>query len=286
MDRSGKRALLPGRMAAFAMAMLTACGGTGVDGSREYRAGKLEQPASLTVSDHFAPGIPRSFGDTRPHSWSGVSPDHYRVHGIDAARYQGRIDWRQVAAGGVSFAWLKATEGADFLDPGYAINAQPARQAGVPVGAYHFYYFCRSPSEQAEWFIANVPRRAGDLPPVLDIEWNHTSPTCRRRPDAATVHAYIREFATIITRHYGTAPVIYTTPDFYAHNNLGALRGYDFWLRAVSAHPSERYPEERWAFWQYTGTGVVSGVSGRVDLNAFAGTPAQWAVWADRRRQK
>ena len=286
MDGARKRALLPRMMAALAMVMLTACGGGRPETAQDYNGGRLENPAPLKVSDYAAPGIPRPFGDTRPHEWSGLSPAHYRVHGIDAARYQGRIDWYQVAASGVSFAWLKATEGADFLDPGYAVNAEPARRAGVPLGAYHFYYFCRTPREQAEWFIANVPRREGDLPPVLDMEWNHTSPTCRRRPDAATVRSYIREFAAIITRHYGTSPVIYTTPDFYAHNDLGALAGYEFWLRAVSDHPSERYPDERWTFWQYTGTGVVPGVNGRVDLNAFAGTPAEWGRWVGQRRQR
>lgn len=264
-----------------ALAILSACGG-----GPEPTVGKLERPRHLEAGNYRAPGIPHPFGDTKPHDWAGLSPDRYSVHGIDAARYQGRIDWPQTRAAGIRFAWLKATEGADRVDPGYAVNAGPARSAGVPVGAYHFYYFCRTAREQAGWFIANAPRRAGDLPPLLDMEWNHKSPTCRRRPDAATVQADIREFAEIITRHYGTRPVIYTTPDFYAHNDLGSLRGYDFWLRSVTAHPSVRYPDERWTFWQYTGTGVVPGVNGPVDLNAFAGSPAQWNGWMAARRQR
>ncbi|MGI3170608.1 glycoside hydrolase family 25 protein [Pseudooceanicola sp. C21-150M6] len=261
--------------------LATSCGRTPEPNVRPLVTGQALDPAQ-----YRAPGIPARFGDRDPHDWSGLSPDRYAVHGLDAARYQGRIDWAEARRAGIRFAWLKATEGGDVLDPGLAENSGPARRAGVPVGAYHFYYFCRSAREQADWFIANVPRRAGDLPPLLDMEWNHTSPTCRLRPEASVVRAEIQTFAQIVARHYGTAPVIYTTPDFYRENDLGRLRGFDFWLRSVTAHPSERYPEERWTFWQYSGTGVVPGVNGIVDLNAFAGSETDWQRWLSARSQR
>ena len=52
------------------------------------------------------------------------------------------------------------------------------------------------------------------------------------------------------------------------------------WLRSVAGHPSAVYPGQRWHFWQYTGTGVVSGIEGPTDLNVFAGSHAQWAAFA------
>ena len=84
-------------------------------------------------------------------------------------------------ASGASFAFIKATEGGDVLDPRFAGNWAAARRAGLPRGAYHFFYFCRPAIEQARWFIAHVPKDPSALPPVLDVEWNHLSPTCRRR---------------------------------------------------------------------------------------------------------
>ncbi|MBT9382977.1 glycoside hydrolase family 25 protein [Pseudooceanicola sp. CBS1P-1] len=245
----------------------------------------MAAPRELRAQDYRAKGIPKVFGDTKPHEWKGVTPDLYQVHGIDASRYQGDINWAQARAHGVAFAWLKATEGGDYIDPGYAVNAPRARAAGVPVGAYHFFYFCRTPAEQANWYIKNVPYVPGDLPPVLDIEWNHQSKTCRRFPDPETVRQEIRQFVNIVTPHYGTPPVIYTTPDFFADNDLGSMVGYEFWLRSVAGHPSERYPNERWSFWQYTGTGVVPGISGIVDINAFAGDLETWLVWRALRQQ-
>lgn len=274
----------PRRLATIAALLVTAlalasCGG-GPKGPR------MGDPKPLLPENYRAAGIPAIFGDVDPVEWDGaLKPASYPVHGIDAARYQGEIDFVTARANGVSFAWLKATEGGDHLDPGWAVNAPRARAAGVPVGAYHFYYFCRTPEEQARWFIKTVDRRPGDLPPVLDMEWNHQS-SCKARPDPVTVRADIQTYSAMIAAHYGTRPVIYTTPDFYEHNALGQLAGAEFWLRSVAAHPSERYPQERWTFWQYTGTGVARGVKGHVDLNAFAGSPESWAAWYSARAQR
>ncbi len=262
------------------LAALAACGG----GKPAVKRGTLMAPTQMSPADYRAAGVPNQFGDTRPHEWTDVSPAMLPIHGIDAARYQGRIDWFAARSGGVNFAWLKATEGGDYVDPGYAVNAPQARAAGVPVGAYHFYYFCRTPQEQANWYIRNVPRVAGDLPPVLDIEWNHGSKTCRRFPDPATVRGEIMDFVRIVEAHYGTKAIIYTTPDFYADNALGRLPGVEFWLRSTAGHPTARYPGERWSFWQWTGTGVVRGVGGIADITAFAGSTDVWRAWLAARR--
>lgn len=220
-----------------------------------------------------------AFGDNNPHPWDGRAPSAYAVHGIDVSRWQGAIDWPAVRAAGIAFAYIKATEGGDHADPAFNDNWQGAARAGVPRGAYHFYYFCRPAAEQARWFIQNVPRDPAALPPVLDLEWNHRSPTCRHRPDPATVRAEAVRFLDILTAHYGQRPVVYTTVDFYRETGIGALPGTEFWLRSVAGHPSTVYPGQRWTFWQYTGTGLVPGISGPVDINVFAGSLADWTRW-------
>lgn len=220
------------------------------------------------------------FGDLDPTDWQGRSPDAYPVHGLDVARFQGPINWRRARAAGISFAFIKATEGGDLLDPMFQDHRRGAKRAGVRWGAYHFFYFCRPAAEQAEWFIRNVPRDASALPHVLDMEWNPYSPTCTRRPDGATVRREARIFLDALEAHYGRRPIIYTTPDFYKQTGIGRVSGTEFWLRAVAAHPSKVYPGKRWTFWQYTGTGVVPGVTGGVDINVFHGSPQDWQRWS------
>ncbi len=219
------------------------------------------------------------FDDSDPFEWAGRKPWSYPVHGIDVARYQSDINWSQVRRSGVTFAYIKATEGGDLLDERFKENWRGARQAGVLRGAYHFYYFCRPAFEQARWFIRNVPRDTHALPPVLDIEWNHRSPTCKLRPEPEKIRAEMKVFLSRIAKHYGKRPVIYATPEFYHTNELWRVRGYEFWLRSVADHPSERYQGRGWTFWQYTGTGVVPGIAGDADINVFRGSSEAWQAW-------
>jgi lysozyme len=219
------------------------------------------------------------FQDTDPQHFDGKTPHRHEVHGIDLSKWNGDVDWRQVKRSGVAFVFIKATEGKDRLDPRFHEYWQGARAAGIPHAPYHFYYFCSSADEQADWFIRNVPREANHLPPVLDVEWNPSSPTCRLRPDAATVRSEMKRFMKRIEAHYGKRPIIYTSVDFHRENLEGAFKDHHFWVRAVAQHPSEIYPDRRWAFWQYTSTGIVPGIQGGTDINVFAGTQKNWQKW-------
>lgn len=223
-------------------------------------------------------GYPR-FNDRDPHDWSDRTPWHYAVHGTDVSKYQSRIDWATAKKSGISFAFIKATEGADRIDDRFAENWQAAKAAGIPRGAYHFYYFCRTGAEQARWYIRNVPRDRSAMPPVLDMEWNHLSPTCKLRPPPETVRAEMQDFLDIIERHYGKRPIIYTTIDFFDRNGLSAFRKYPFWLRSVSGHPDSKYGGHPFVFWQYTGTGIVPGIKGDTDINVFNGDARAWRAW-------
>lgn len=226
------------------------------------------------------PTAPR-FADAAPHPWSGRSPLNYPVHGIDVSRFQTAIDWRKARAAGVNFAYIKATEGGDLLDPMFRTHWRDAARAGVRRGAYHFFYHCRSAHEQARWFIRHVPRSAQALPPVLDLEWTPFSPTCTRRRDGAAIRAEARVLLAALQAHYRQQPIIYTSIDFFRDTELWKLEGAAFWLRSVAAHPQQTYPGQRWIFWQYTSTGLVPGVEGPVDINAFQGSAPAWRAWLE-----
>ncbi|MCW5953083.1 MAG: lysozyme, partial [Propionibacteriaceae bacterium] len=79
--------------------------------------------------------------------WTGVvhpnnpSREQYPVWGVDVSRYQGEIDWPVLAAQGIEFAFIKATEGSSYVDPRFAANLEGASAAGLRAGAYHFFSF-------------------------------------------------------------------------------------------------------------------------------------------------
>jgi len=206
-------------------------------------------------------------------------PPGFGVHGIDISKYQGTIDWRAVRRGGVSFAYIKATEGGDHHDEAFLINWLAARDAGVARGAYHFYYWCRPAREQVEWFKKHVPVDPTALPPVLDVEWTPFSKTCPKRPPTKDVLREMRIFLTELERHYGKKPVIYTSVDLHKDVLVGQFRDFPMWVRSVAGYPSTKYASRKWTLWQFTGTGRVRGVNGPVDRNVFAGSREQFERW-------
>lgn len=218
--------------------------------------------------------------DNDPHDGVAAARRH-AIQGIDVSKWQGEIDWDKVKAAGTRFAFIKATEGGDLLDDRFRDNWAGARKAGVPRGAYHFVYWCRSAADQIKWFKRNVPKDADALPPVLDLEWNGHSKSCARTLPRIKALAKIRTMLAAMEAHSGKKPIIYTDINFHADVFEGSSEfdDYPFWLRSVAAVPSERYENRPWEFWQFTATGRVPGVSGDVDRNAFFGTDKQFRDW-------
>jgi len=200
------------------------------------------------------------------------------IQGVDVSHHQGAIDWPTLAADDITFAYIKATEGADHVDTRFEYNWREAQAAGLYRGAYHFFTLCQPGARQASNFIAVVPRVAGALPPAVDLE--HMGP-CREGPTMPDVIAEARAFMDRVEAHYGVRPIIYTTREFHdAH--LGELQGERFWIRSLGVEP--RFRQRDWIIWQHHNRGHRAGVSGPIDLNAFRGDAAALAAFASGAR--
>lgn len=114
------------------------------------------------------------------------SRERYPVRGVDVSSWQGEIDWPTLAGQGLSFAFIKATEGSGFTDPRFSYNWEEARKTALRVGAYHFFSYDSPGKTQADNFIAAVPREPGALPPVVDVEFYGDK--AADPPAAADVH--------------------------------------------------------------------------------------------------
>lgn len=76
-------------------------------------------------------------------SAGSVAESGETTFGIDVARYQGTIDWSQVAASGVQFAMIRVgyrtqKTGEIVADSNAKYNMQEAQANGIKVGAYFF----------------------------------------------------------------------------------------------------------------------------------------------------
>jgi lysozyme len=180
----------------------------------------------------------------------------------------------------VAFAFIKATEGGDNIDPKFQQNWEGAKAAGIPRGAYHFVYWCRPPHEEIAQFKRIAPADPDALPPVLDVEATPTSRTCKRTLYREEVLEDMRKMLEEMERHYGKKPIIYTSVDFYqAILHSDALSEYPIWVRSTKYHPTVRYGSRKWTFWQYRSDGNVPGIPGNVDQNCFHGSRADWRKW-------
>ena len=192
------------------------------------------------------------------------------VNGIDVSHFQENVNWQEVKAAGIAFAFAKATDGGQFVDPFFAANWQGMKDVGILRGAYHFFESGTDPVTQATHFIATVGSLSPtDLPPVLDIE------SCSSGGDGARLCANVQTWLDTVQRGLGRMPMIYTDSSFWNKNMSAAFGHYPLWIAEYGV-ATPRLPNgwSAWNFWQSSQTGTVAGVGGSVDVDAFAGTYA------------
>lgn len=200
------------------------------------------------------------------------------MEGIDVHGDKGAIGWGQLKAAGVSFAFVKASEGYTFRDARLYENLAGARAAGIKVGPYHYarpdlHPGTEGATQEAVGFCATIQsrgwRRSTDLKPVLDFE----------EAGSGNMAHWALAFCQEVERQLGVKPVIYTYTYFvrrYLRSAPGGamLTQYPLWLANYGRNDGTRhaidkgeFPWPEWQAHQYTSNGSLPGVGGRVDRN-------------------
>lgn len=255
---------LPGRVVAFFYYLCTV-----KDSTARNIAISIVAAAALLVG---AIAGSRLLRKREPH----VEIDHmaYPVKGVDLSAHNGIVDFDSLAAAGVSFAYLKASEGLSFRDPSFVVNYAKCRRAGIAVGAYHFFRFDCDGRQQA----INLLKATGgcllDLPVGIDIEeWGnpagHSTEIIRER---------LRTMTALLNAA-GYRVIIYTNKQGHSRfvrDNFDSDESPALWICSFTDPPIAHQP---WVIWQHSHVGRIPGVKGPVDLNVFNGDTAQWAQW-------
>ena len=202
----------------------------------------------------------------------------YNVKGVDVSSYQGDIDWNTLSSQGISFAYIKATEGSSTVDRCFASNWQNASATSLRIGAYHFFSFETPGENQAQLFCSTVDPVENMLPPVIDVEY-YGSFHSASDIDVAAVKKELRDMIDLLTEHYGMKPVIYVSRETY-----DSIAGTDFddcalWYRSVYGTVPGNVD---WTFWQYSNRHVLRGYSGTekfIDMNVFRGSPEEFKAF-------
>ncbi|MDX1438352.1 MAG: GH25 family lysozyme [Rubricoccaceae bacterium] len=192
----------------------------------------------------------------------------YSVRGLDVSHHQAEIDWAAVGQENLDFVFIKATEGADWVDTRFEENWDGAQRAGLARGAYHFFRFCGSGVEQAEHFLATVPNEPNLLPPAVDVEYTGN---CGRNRSAEDIREELALFLDTVRNALGVRPVIYADSDAYRRIIAGHFPRHPLWIPELSDEP-RLAGGRRWTFWQHDHRGEIEGIRGHADLNVFSGS--------------
>lgn len=181
--------------------------------------------------------------------------------GVDVSAHQGAIDWPTVAAAGIEFAYIKASEGGDWVDDRFQANWKGAGAVGIRRGAYHFFTLRRPGLDQAENFLKVAPPDPDSLPPVVDLEFGGNGGT---RPPRETLLRELTVFVTRVEAAHKRPLVFYLLPEFERLYGVRESLPREEWLRSLWMRPPSG---QSWRIWQYTPLGRVPGIEGDVDLN-------------------
>lgn len=192
------------------------------------------------------------------------------VKGIDVSYYQGTIDWAAAKTDGVRYAFVRVSDGTTFEDPKFAANWQGTKAQGIVRGAYQYFRPNQDAIAQADMMLDAIGGdiAPGDLPPVIDVETDGGL-------TPAQVTAKVKTWVSRVKAATGRDPIIYTGFYFW-RDQVGApdITSSSLWhAQYTSAScPNIAPPWQDWAFWQFTSSGAVDGISGNVDVNRFNGT--------------
>lgn len=180
------------------------------------------------------------------------------AQGVDASKHNGAVNWNQVAAAGMKFAFIKVGSAKSGMDPQFIANITGAQAAGLKTGVY-LYSYATTPeqaAQEAAQVLQWIDGYTVNFPVVFDIE-----DKCHKGLSNQQLIDLVNAFCTTIDAA-GYYPMVYSYKNFF-DGRLG-ICGWDRW---VAQYNSTCEHNNNVCFWQYSSSGKVNGFGGRVDVN-------------------
>lgn len=191
--------------------------------------------------------------------------------GIDVSKHQGEIDWAQVAADGIEFAFIRVGNrgygtGAIVEDPQFAANIVGASTNGIKVGVYFFSQAItvEEAQEEAKFVLDKIAPYKITCPVVLDVE--------KVSDSEARMNKISKEQRTANTIAFLEAIETAGYKSMLYHNmemgtlmlDMTQLEDYEKWF---AYYNKDIYYPYEFGVWQYSDKGKVNGINTNVDLN-------------------
>ncbi len=197
------------------------------------------------------------------------------LKGIDVSKYQGKIDWDKLK-GKVDFVIVKSTHGMNDTDEQWERNYAEAKRVGIPIGAYHYFYYGDEAKHHKEVdnFLSKLAGKKLEFPAFIDFE--ETDPKFKPPLGALSIEkitAYAIKALDRI-RKAGFKPGIYANKYWLInHLNVNKLpNDVIIWLAEYNTKPTYK---GHYDLWQYSDKGSMDGITSiGIDMNyCYRGFP-------------
>lgn len=186
------------------------------------------------------------------------------MNGIDVSVFQGSINWGSVKSAGTEFAILRAGGSDDgfYKDRNFEANYSGCKNSGIPVGAYYVVGpHCISTADgeaDAKRFIEILKGKQFEMPVYIDFE----VPSAVTK--AGNTDAVIGFCQTMEKAGYYAGVYASDYAGFKDRLNKDRIKQFTWWVAHYGDDPDYAIPYD---MWQYSSSGSVNGISGRVDHN-------------------
>lgn len=191
--------------------------------------------------------------------------------GIDVSRWNEEIDWNKVRDAGVKYAIIRAgyrgsVTGALVEDWYFKDNAEGAAAAGIPIGLYFFTQATTEVEavEEASMVLSLCKDYDITYPIFIDTEGAGGEGRADNL-DKKTRTAVCQAFCETI-RSAGYEAGVYASKNWFNNNLDTSILTDDIYIWLAEYGDAVTY-DGKYHIWQYTSSGRVLGIEGRVDLN-------------------
>jgi GH25 family lysozyme M1 (1,4-beta-N-acetylmuramidase) len=186
------------------------------------------------------------------------------LKGIDVSYANGVVDWDTVK-NHIDFAILRCGYGQDKAsqdDSQFARNISECERLGIPFGVYLYSYAdsIEKAQSEAQHVLRLIKGHKLAYPVYYDLEDAGTTGKCSN----GTIAAIAKTFCDAIEAA-GYWVGIYANLSWW--NNKLTDKVFDKWVRWVAQYNSTCDYKGTYGMWQYTSSGSVPGINGRVDMD-------------------
>lgn len=187
------------------------------------------------------------------------------MNGIDVSEWQGEINWEEVKNSGIEVAYIRASEGRNYVDPYALDNYNGAKANGIKAGFYHYLTAIDTEEalDEAEFFVSTIKGLNVDCRLAMDFEYFDGL-------SKEEINQISRTFLEEVERLSGKEVIIYSDAYNAAYTFSAELASkYPVWVADYGVSEPGNGNWSVWEGFQYTDKGIIAGIDGYVDRDYF-----------------